>query len=386
MNNQSIIFSNRKQDRIWRHLLFWSVWAPYFILLHVASPSLKPEASNFNNIPFTATECFFILACQVPITYLTIYGILPFFSQKKQILKGLILMVVAWGLHYWIFRNVYKHYFPAFLDFLLPDIYMAHTQRPESVTDFMSLLAVFMGALTSTAFVAAFRTIKQWYQKEQKNIELQKQNAESELQLLTAQVHPNFLFNTLNNIYFHTREESPGGSKMILELGNVLRYILAEGSRQQVPLQKELDLIREYMNLEKIRYGNRLAMHLSMPQDAHHLYIAPLLLLPFVENCFKHGASRFLSEPWINLQIKIHQQQLEMKLINGRAPQPPELPMRSGTGIENVRKRLQLLYPGIHQLTIVEDATVFEVILKLKLNPVTTPVQYAGTDLKTDYA
>ena len=276
-------------------MLFWSVWTPYFILLHMAAPMLKPEASNFNNIPFTATEGFLVLAFQVPITYITLYLIMPIYTQQNKFARALVLLVAAWCAQYFFYQFAFKNFFPVILNGILPEKYLQHTQRPENLRHFMATLAVFLGAMTSTTFVAGFKYIKQWYLKEQKNIQLQKENAESQLQLLTAQVHPHFLFNTLNNIYSQTQTESPKGSKMIMELSDVLRYILAEGSKELVPVQKELAMIQEYMNLEKIRYGNKLDLHLYLPDNSGNLKIAPLLLLPFVENCFKHGASGLLS-------------------------------------------------------------------------------------------
>jgi hypothetical protein len=352
----------------------------------MASPLLKPEASNFNNIPFTLTEGFLILAFQVPITYITLYLILPVYTQQNKLVKALALLAAAWTAHYFLYQFVFKNLFPVILNSLLPEKYLQHTQRPENISHFMAILAVFLGAMTCTTFVAGFKYIKQWYLKEQKNIQLQKENAESQLQLLTAQVHPHFLFNTLNNIYSQTQTESPKGSKMIMELSDVLRYILAEGSRELVPVQNELAMIQEYINLEKIRYGNQLDLHLYLPGDSGHLKIAPLLLLPFVENCFKHGVSRFLSKPWINLKIEIKGRELYLKLMNGKAPDQPELHPRSGTGIDNVRKRLALLYPGKHELEIVDESEVFVVNLRLELASDTPSKTITETEPKLFYA
>ncbi|KIC91661.1 hypothetical protein HY58_05370 [Flavihumibacter sp. ZG627] len=221
--------------------------------------------------------------------------------------------------------------------------------------------------LFGAGFLFMLRYVKQWYMKEQRSMELQKENAESQLKLLTAQVHPHFLFNTLNNIYSQTQTDSPKGSKMIMELSDMLRYILAEGGKALVPLNKELDMIQDYINLEKIRYGNKLDLHLSIPTDANHLYIAPLLLLPFIENCFKHGASRFLHSPWINLKIEISGRHLTMKLMNGKESNQPNSQDRSGTGINNVQQRLKLLYPGKHDLQISDETEVYVVNLRLEL-------------------
>ena len=207
---------------------------------------------------------------------------------------------------------------------------------------------------------------KQWYIKEQRNLQLLKENADSQLQLLTSQVHPQFLFNTLNNIYNQTKDESPKGSKMILRLSDMLHYILNEGNKRLVPLQKEIQLVQDYINLEKIRYGNKLTLIQSYPQPGN-LHIAPLLLLPFVENCFKHGASKFLSSPWIKLAIEVQGRHFNMTLINGKDPYNRESFPKSGIGIANVKKRLALQYPGMHELTISDKPESFEVKLSLQL-------------------
>ena len=182
----------------------------------------------------------------------------------------------------------------------------------------MSLLGGLRGAITIGGLAAAIKLMKYWYIKEQRNLQLQKENAEAGLQLLKAQIHPHFLFNTLNNIYSYTQNTSPSASKMITGLSDMLRYILYEGNQPLVPLHKELQMIQDYINLEKIRYGNRMELHVDLPENTHGLFIAPLLLLPLVENCFKHGTSNMLEQPWINLEISIQGKQMQMKLLNGK--------------------------------------------------------------------
>ena len=155
---------------------------------------------------------------------------------------------------------------------------------------------------------------------------------------------------------------------MIMELSDMLRYILAEGGKPLVPLKKELTMIMDYINLEKVRYGNQLDLHLSVPQAVDNLQIAPLLLLPFVENSFKHGSSKFLKSPWINLKVEINDMQLFMKLMNGKAPDLQKVSEKSGIGIANVKKRLELLYPSRHRLTIKDSPGQYAVSLDIQLN------------------
>jgi LytS/YehU family sensor histidine kinase len=196
---------------------------------------------------------------------------------------------------------------------------------------------------------------------------LLKENIEAQLQLLRAQLHPHFLFNTLNNIYSQTQLESPNGSKMIMGLSNILRYILYEGKNPLVLLKQELQMINEYIDLEKIRYGNKLDVHVLIPDKTNDIYIAPLLLLPFVENCFKHGTSNMLENPWINLTVELKDTTLVMKLMNGKTPLNGNVQEKQGIGINNVSQRLNLLYKDKFDLQIQEDEEVFVVDLKVEL-------------------
>jgi LytS/YehU family sensor histidine kinase len=228
-------------------------------------------------------------------------------------------------------------------------------------------MAGLRGGLTVAGIAAAIKLMKYWYVKEQRNLQLQKENIAAQLQLLKAQVHPHFLFNTLNNIYSYTQKVSPTGSTLVMGLSDLLRYILHEGSKPAVPLNKELKMIEDYMLLEQIRYGDRLDINKELPAETNGLSIAPLLLLPFVENCFKHGTSQMLEQAWIRLAIDIDGNTLKMTLINAKVPVKDEGKPDSGIGISNVRKRLELLYPGKHVLAIREEEDVFIVKLTVEL-------------------
>lgn len=372
-----IILSDKKNDRIKCHLIFWFFWWVYFAVLHAANPFGKPEISYFRNPVFTFTESVFFLIGQIPLTYGMLYWVLPKFILKKKYFLAVISIFILWFfggiLHLYLINDI----FPKVLSLILPERFLVNTQRPPSASFFMALLATYKGAFLVAAIAFVIKFGKYWYLKEQRNLQLQKENTEVQLKLLTAQVHPHFLFNTLNNIYSQTQTESPKGSKMIMELSDMLRYILAEGSKLQVPLKKELTMIQDYINLEKVRYGNKLDLHLSIPEETGKLQIAPLLLLPFVENCFKHGASKFLTNPWINLKIEIKEKKIFLKLMNGKDDNMEERHSKLGTGITNVQKRLNLLYPDKYELQICDEREVFVINLWINLseaNPEIMPI------------
>ena len=198
-------------------------------------------------------------------------------------------------------------------------------------------------------------------------MQLQKENIQAQLQVLKAQVHPHFLFNTLNNIFAHTQNTSPVASRLVMGLSDMLRYILYEGNQTLVPLSSEIKMLQDYMLLEKIRYGNKLDVHFDIPANMDDYVIAPLLLLPFVENSFKHGVSQVLDHPWLSLQLSLSGNTMQLKLMNGKPANYIPAANPGGLGIQNVRRRLDLLYAGKHVLKIKDEPEVFIVDLRIEL-------------------
>jgi sensor histidine kinase YesM len=367
MSLTSFIFSEKKSDRIKQHLLFWGIWYPYITLTHAAAPMGYAEMSYFRNPLYTFTESFFIVFSQAPLVYCMLYFVFPKFILRKRYLASLLLIIVLWFLGGILNLVFLGKILPQLLAIILPAKNQPLLPRTEAVSFWMAVLATNKGAFTITASALMLKFGKQWYHKQYRNLQLQKENSEAQLQLLTAQVHPHFLFNTLNNIYSQAQTESPKSSKMIMGLSDMLRYILYEGKKPLVRLKQELLMVTEYINLEKIRYGNKLDVHVLTPDKMDDIFIAPLLLLPFVENCFKHGTSNMLQNPWINLTVELKDTTLVMKLMNGKSPVKVNGHLKPGIGISNVRQRLDLLYKEKYELQVREDEEVFVVDLKVEL-------------------
>jgi len=374
MSLNNFIFSETRKDRFIRHLTFWLFWWLYFGALHSANPYGLAEIAYFKNIPYSMLESLLLLIPHFFLTYTLLLGVLPRYLMREKyfdsIICAIVLVIITAFINLYLIRTIN----PWILSHALPTRFQVNTQRPPAMSFFMALLNAFKGGLAVAAIVVSIKMIKFWCLKEQRNLQLQKENSEAQLQLLTAQVHPHFLFNTLNNVYSQTQTTSPAGSKMIMELSDLLRYILYEGKKPLVPLKKELLMIQEYISLEKIRYGNKLDIHYLITDNTDDIYIAPLLLLPFVENCFKHGASNILEHPWINLTVELKDTTLVMKLMNGKAAVVLSNPGSQGIGINNVRKRLDLLYKDKHELLVREEEEVFVVDLKVQLERITDMV------------
>lgn len=201
--------------------------------------------------------------------------------------------------------------------------------------------------------------------KQQDWRQAEKEKVTAELQLLKAQVHPHFLFNTLNNIYSVSLETLPKTSELILKLSSLLNYILYECKTDFVLLEKEIKVMKDYIDLEKKRYANKLEISLNIEGDIKDKYIAPLLLLPFLENAFKHGTSEQLEKPWLSMNLTVNQNTLRCKIANSK--NDDIIINENGIGIINVKKRLSLLYPGLYELGINNEGDFFVVSLILQL-------------------
>ncbi len=383
MQQWPFIFSDERKYRIRRHLAFWTFWWLFqgFLYSFVAIARNTPFHIQ---IVVSLTESFVYLFDHIFLAYTLMYFVIPQFllKQKYWLTAGwtLILFLITGAISAILSMMV----LPQLRVILFGESFLQF--RPAEASFFLGLLAGLRGGITIGGLAAAIKLMKHWYLKEQRNLQLQKENVESQLQLLKAQVHPHFLFNTLNNIYSYTQNTSPVAAKLLSGLSDMLRFMLYESNQSLVPLSKELRMLQDYINLEQIRYGNKLELHLDLPSETNNLQIAPLLLLPLVENCFKHGTSNVLEQPWINLQVGIRGKQMHMKLLNGKVYKPKSAPGKSGIGIQNVRKRLELLYPGRHELNISEEEDVFIVNLKIELETKKEIVFSSDNEKELSYA
>lgn len=365
MHRYPFIFSSQAKYRLQRHGLFWASWWVFQSILYSFS-AFAFKMPYLQRLPVSAIEAVLYLIPHAFLAYSLMYWVVP-----RLLLKGKYGQSVLAVLGLFVATATISSGIGMLVIPVVRELFWGPVKAPNlhinEANFFMALLAGLRGAITIGGLAAAIKLMKHLYQKEQNNLQLQKQHAEAQLQLLKAQVHPHFLFNTMNNIYAYTQTKAPEAARMVSGLSQMLRYMLYDGAQPLVPLQKELELLQNYIMLEKARYDDQLDINLNLPKQTEGLYIAPLLLLPFVENCFKHGTSHMLEQPWITLTIHLDETRLSMKLVNGKQSGLEDATTAKGIGIANVRKRLQLLYPQKHMLKITDGEDVFIVDLKLKV-------------------
>lgn len=218
------------------------------------------------------------------------------------------------------------------------------------------------------AIAASIKLLKFWYIQRNQTLKAEQQRTVAELKLLKAQLHPHFLFNTLNNLYAHTLEFSPKSPEIVLKLSALLRFMIYESNTHRISLAQEVDLLQNYISLEKLRYGDRLDLSVSISGEIEKYQIAPLLLLPFLENAFKHGTSRQIDQCWISFNLTMEGSVLRFKLINSIDPLPQQKPFSTGgIGLSNLMKRLEILYKGKYRLERKKLHEIYLIDLELHL-------------------
>lgn len=302
---------------------------------------------------------------QVIATYLLLYYQLP-----QQIYKGkyiaFVLVLVAnmyvnTALARWIKIYVYE---PIMNQHLAQDsIWSILTEVHPLLGQYLLWVAI------PPALAVILKLLKTHFAEMGRYEQLQKEKATAELNFLQAQLHPHFLFNTLNNLYTLSLQKSAMTPRLVWKLSEIVDYMFEECKANQVPIQKEIQLLQNYIDLELLRYGDRLALSFEHEIDEPDTFMAPLVLLSMVENAFKHGASGDMGKPIINISLRVEKGHLYFRVFNTKVEsgQVDETAYKKGIGVANIKRQLGLRYPGSYQLQINEEPTSYEVILSIQL-------------------
>jgi LytS/YehU family sensor histidine kinase len=208
-----------------------------------------------------------------------------------------------------------------------------------------------------------------WLRNQREKQELQTKTMQSELRFLKSQINPHFLFNTLNSLYALTLKKSDKAPDIVLKLSEMMRYMLYECNEPYVPLSKEVLYLRNYLDLEKLRQGDKIVIDFIVEGNVSDQKIAPLMFMSFIENCFKHGLGNHIAPGFVKILFKVDGNEMEAVIENSKPESMPKtLHSRSGgIGLVNVRRRLDLLYAGRYSLHIEDAPNRYAVHLKISL-------------------
>lgn len=344
-------------NRILQHFSFWVFCMLFFFFAYREVESVRTSL-----IVTAVSFPYYIL-----FVYVQLYFLIPRFLLKKKLTLYLVSTIILAKIAVNVSLVTYNLIVIPLRTSLppLPKWYMLWTLTPNQVYPFTSMLSF-------CAMAVCCKLIKKWFHEHERNQRIEQEKMVMELEMLKAQVHPHFLFNTLNNLYSLTLTRSDDAPLVVTHLSGLLRYMLYECNEKEVPLNKEIAALKKYVELEKLRYSNRLDISFSSSGQTQGVMIAPLLLLPFVENSFKHGVSEQLDQCWINLHLHAENGVFTFNLSNSCSKEKISS-FGGGIGLQNIQKRLELIYPKVYNLSISQQEEIYAVKLTMQLSPQQEP-------------
>ena len=336
------------------HVLFWSV---YFLL------NILRWGNYFDDYLYSLKTNIIGFPVHMILVYLNIFVLMPRFVYKRKYF-------------FYIFFLIASLLLMVFMKFNLTFYLVSENIWPEGPSvihnfTFSYAIDMMIGELYVTTFVTAIKITMDWLEEQKRVAALEKMQSDTELLFLRSQISPHFFFNTLNNIYSLSIEKSEKTPRIILKLSELMRYLLYETKTKRQSLEKEIICIQNYLDLERIRYGELLKINMNISGDILDKKIAPILLLSFVENAFKHGANKNIGNVTIDIDFKIVNNFLFFTISNPISEITKHklvINHSGGIGLNNVKKRLALGYDSDeYDLKIDNEDKLFTVKLKIKV-------------------
>ena len=326
------------------HSLFWLV---YFFLNVIRWGSYTHEylyAIKANLVEFPL---------HIILAYFNLYYLIPKLLPTKYIiyvLSVLLSIVVIVSLRMLLIQT---------LD-IWPEANLIHTFSYQDIWE------LGIGEIYVLGFITMVKLLLDWGRSHKRTRELEKRNFQTELNFLKSQIQPHFFFNTLNNLYALTLEKSDRAPDTVLKLSELMSYVIYEGKQQKVPLSKEINYIENFLDLERLRFGERLKVNFKKEGTTNGMSIAPLILISFIENSFKHGVHPSSQTINIDILLKVVDSSLLFIVENDKPPIPVNGTNNlEGIGIKNSRRRLDLIYSKDYKLDILENENKYKVALKI---------------------
>lgn len=347
------LFHTALKYRISRHILFFVLVVLIFTLILYSRES---SPVFYQLLYLTSTNAFIFMG----YAYLTIFVLIPAFLPERQywqfglllIISGLLLSALKLSLSDYIF---YSSVSPEFID-----------SKGEMNVRYILINAKDMSFIVALLTLVKFT--KDWLIADHQHIQLQKRYAELNLRLLQSHFEPHFLFNTLNNLYALSLRNQEQALDVIRKFKRLLQFSIDDARLKKVELIKEVTLIKDYIQIEQIRYGSRLQIKENLVVPEENLMIAPFVLFTLVENCFKHGSSTDAGMPWIELTLQGGKNRIIFSTKNSTPQKYQVLSVFQEKGLLRLRQRLDLIYPKKYKLILKEEPNEFEVKLILELN------------------
>lgn len=346
--------------RLLIHITFWITYVLFKTYLNITTniDSYSETKSIIDKIILALVPQLIYLIIKIPLVYSLFYLMDKFLMKKWDFLKTLCYILIVLFISI-ILYIVINHIIVLNWFFKLNENFQLSYLSGSITYAFFILLVPISLAIT-------FKLVRSNIQEKQNAQEAIKMQLESELNLLKSQTNPHFLFNTLNNIYGLAIKKSDDTAPVVLKLAQLLRFMIYETKKEQIYLNQEIKLLEDYVELEKIRYNKRLNLTFNSKIDEANLKITPLLLLPLVENAFKHGTSNDIDNVNIKIDLEVKNRVLLFDIENTNSINSNKK-NEEGIGLRNLKRQLELCY-SYFNIEIINNENIFKVKLKLNLN------------------
>ena len=341
------------------HILFWLVYLIQDSLLHFTwMVPFQKDVSVNRQVFFAIATAFAVLPPKLFIVYyLTRVGIKKLMEDGKTRVWVILKILFAFTAALMLFRLIIWYV-------AIPMIYGLHSK--EILFNARNILIAVLEIGYVAGIAIAFKLLRMQTSMKEREKSLVKEKLETELKFLRNQANPHFLFNTLNNIYALARKKSDKTPEVVMKLSELLSFMLYESGKDTIAISQEVKMIEDYIDLQKIRYSNRLSILFDRKIDNDIQPIAPLLLLPLVENAFKHGVSETRFDSFINIDMRLSDGQLKF-LIKNTIENGETKPGNDNIGLPNIKRQLELMYKE-HEMLIQDDGKTFTVNIAINLN------------------
>ncbi len=332
------------------HSLFWLI---YFTL------NTLRWGSYFDDYVYSFQSNLVEFIVHIILVYFNLYFLLPKLIPNKY-LEYLFLLLLS-VLTMTLVRIIFTY------EFVTTDVFPESERPGNSIFDFNYITAAFIGEIYVIGFTTAIKITIDYVKNLRKTEELEKQGLKNELSLLKSQLQPHFFFNTLNNLYSLTLEKSEQAPETVVKLSEFMSYVIYQGSKRKVSLTDEIKYIQNYIDLERLRFGDRVQVNFSLSGCIENYQIPPLLLLQFIENAFKHGTDYDLGEVFLHIDLIIDDSWLQFRTQNRKSTHQIHDAEKKGIGLKNTKRRLGLLFDDNYDFIIEEDEINYTVLLKIPL-------------------
>lgn len=347
------------RKRILYHVLFWILYVIFKSYLNYeAEAFLEKQKSNLEFFIQNILIQVVFLVIKIPLVYTLFYITNKYLDKVWNLYKTILFVTILFIIGSFCFALSSKY--------LVMSLVFKQPIQFKLAVSLGSFLYSFFVLCFTSGIAMAIKLIRVNIRQKEAEKELLKKKLETELNLLKSQVNPHFLFNTLNNIYGLAIKKSEHTAQVVMKLSKLLRFMLYESSNDRILLSQEIKLLADYIDLEKIRYNDRLTLNIDIQSSTTNAKITPLLLLPLVENAFKHGASESMCNSSISIKLTETNNLLTLIIENSKEHEDSS-EIKENIGLKNLRRQLELTYSDF-KLEINKQQNSFIVFLYINLN------------------